>query len=56
MCIRDSKGDIVVKWQRLYGKAMLFVTIPFGVEAEIHTPSGIQTVGSGFYVFEGESF
>ena len=54
--VDTCKGDIVVKWQRLYGKAMLFVTIPFGVEAEIHTPSGIQTVGSGFYVFEGESF
>ena len=54
--VDTCKGDIVVKWQRLYGKTMLFVTIPFGVEAEIHTPSGIQTVGSGFYVFEGEPF
>ena len=45
------KGDFLVKWQKQYGKLTLYVTIPFGSEAEIHTPGGVCHVKSGTYVF-----
>ena len=46
------KGQFRVKWQKQYGKLMLNVTIPFGVEAQIYGPEGTQVVGSGSYVFD----
>ena len=42
-------GDITVRWVKQYEQVDLHVTIPFGMAADVHTPKGIYTVGSGFY-------
>lgn len=41
------KGPITVKWVKRYGALHLYVSVPFGVTAEIHTKDGIVKVGSG---------
>ena len=47
--IETVLGDVTVRWVKQYGQADLHVTIPFGMEAEVWTPEGSHTVGSGFY-------
>jgi alpha-L-rhamnosidase len=49
--VDTCRGDIHVKWQKSYGDTQLFVTVPFGVEADIYLPNEVKTVGSGFYKF-----
>ena len=46
------KGDINVKWVKKYGKTYLYVNIPFGVKANVYFDGKVQTVGSGYHVFE----
>lgn len=47
------KGDISVRWHKSYGAARLLVTIPSGVTAKVHIPTGIETIdGSGTYFYE----
>lgn len=46
------KGDISVRWTKRYGKTRLFVDIPFGVTATVEFFDRVETVGSGYHVFE----
>lgn len=46
------KGDISVRWSKRYGKLYLFVDIPFGVTADVDFGGKVETVGSGYHVFE----
>jgi len=52
--VQSVKGDITVRWVKQFGKCQLFVNIPFNVKANIHTPAGVQSCGSGFWHFEWE--
>lgn len=45
------RGDLTVRWRRVDGKTNLCVNVPFNTVANIHTPDGVKTVGSGFYSF-----
>jgi len=49
--VATVKGDIAVKWTKRYGKTYLYIDIPFGVTAEVDTPEGTRTVGSGSHDF-----
>jgi alpha-L-rhamnosidase len=46
------RGDVYVRWIKRYGKAYLYVTIPFGVSAAVTFGDKKYDIGSGSYVFE----
>jgi len=46
------KGDVSVRWSTRYGKKRLFVSVPFGVTADIEFSGVRRTVGSGYHTFE----
>ena len=46
------KGDLSVRWSTRYGKKRLFVSVPFGVTAQIEFCGIAKTVGSGYHVME----
>lgn len=45
------RGDLTVRWRKVDGKTNLCVNVPFNTKANIYTPDGVKTVGSGFYSF-----
>ena len=45
-------GDIYVKWEKCEARTYLFVTVPFGAEAELTLPDGKRTLFHGSYCFE----
>ncbi|MDF2685413.1 MAG: Bacterial alpha-L-rhamnosidase [Clostridia bacterium] len=46
------KGDLTVKWVKRYGKVYLYVTVPFGVIANIYFDDKKISVGSGSWQFD----
>ena len=51
-CVVDSVlGDISVRWIRRYGEIHLYVTVPFGAQADISVQNEIISVGSGSHHF-----
>jgi len=46
------RGDISVRWVKRFGKTYLYVTIPFGVTAEVGFDGKVYETGSGSYTFE----
>ena len=52
--VDTPKGKLTVRWVRRFGKRLLYVTVPFGVEATVVFDGKEQTVGSGYRVFEAE--
>ncbi len=52
--VETVKGDVIVRWVRRYGKAYLYVTLPFGTRAEIIFAGKCYTAGSGFHMYEVE--
>ena len=52
--VETVKGDVIVRWVRRYGKAYLYVTLPFGTQAEIVFAGKSYTAGSGFHMYEVE--
>ncbi|MHB1150774.1 MAG: family 78 glycoside hydrolase catalytic domain [Eubacteriales bacterium] len=46
------RGDLSVRWVKRFGKTYLYVTIPFGVTAEVSFDGKIYETGSGSYTFE----
>ena len=44
-------GIFRVKWQKQFGKLILFVDIPFGAEAELHLFDEVHHIESGTYQF-----
>lgn len=52
--VETVKGDVIVRWVRRYGKAYLYVTLPFGTQAEIIFAGKCYTAGSGFHMYEVE--
>lgn len=46
------KGDIIVKWENKFDKPYIYLTIPFGCHAEVHFPSEIKSITSGYHIFE----
>ena len=52
--VETVKGDVIVRWVRRYGKAYLYVTLPFGTQAEIIFSGKSYIVGSGFHMYEME--
>ena len=49
--IDTVKGDISIRWVKQYGKLWLYVTVPFGAEANIKTREGYFKAGSGSHKF-----
>lgn len=47
-------GNVVVRWVRRYGKAYLYVTLPFSTEATVYFAGQSHHIGSGFHCFETE--
>ncbi|MCF7817918.1 MAG: glycoside hydrolase family 78 protein [Kiritimatiellales bacterium] len=45
----SPRGWINVKWERKGDEIILDLTVPPGASAEVHLPSGVQTVGGGSY-------
>ncbi len=52
--VDTPKGKLTVRWVRRFGKRVLYVTVPFGVEATVVFAGREQTVGSGSRVFEAD--
>jgi alpha-L-rhamnosidase len=48
------RGDLFVRWSRIDGKTNLCVSVPFNTKANIYTPDGVRTVGSGSHNFSWE--
>ena len=46
--LETVRGDITVRWVKRFGRIHLYVTIPFGVVAEVMTPDGMQIVEEDF--------
>ncbi len=46
------RGDISVKWFKLYGKLHIHVQVPYGATAEYEYKDDKQTLQNGFYRFE----
>lgn len=51
MTYSTVRGDITVRWRKADGYTNLCVNIPFNIKANIYTPDGVKTVGSGFHSF-----
>lgn len=47
-------GDIEVKWVKRYGKKCLYITVPFGVTADVEFEGQSKTVEYGSYLFTHE--
>jgi alpha-L-rhamnosidase len=47
-------GDIYVRWVKRFGKAYLYITIPFGVTAGVEFGGKTFRVGSGSHIYETE--
>lgn len=45
------KGQFRVKWQKQYGKVVLYVEIPFGAEAEVIMSEDRKHINSGWHQF-----
>lgn len=54
LTLQTIRGEITVSWRKIQGKTTLCVNIPFNTKANIHTPDGIKTVGSGFHSYVWE--
>ncbi len=54
-CVVDTvRGDLAVRWSKRYGKAYLFVQIPFGAVAEVTFGGEKRELTSGYHVLEYE--
>ncbi|MBE7029865.1 MAG: hypothetical protein E7409_00395 [Ruminococcaceae bacterium] len=51
MTYRTVRGDLSVCWKKIDGTTNLTVSVPFNAKANIYTPQGVKTVGSGFHTF-----
>lgn len=49
--VDTQKGDITVRWVNRFGEYKLYVTVPFGTEANVTLPDKTVKVGSGSHVF-----
>jgi alpha-L-rhamnosidase len=49
--VETHMGDVTVRWVKQYGSVRLFVGIPAGMTATVHTPAGSEEMGSGFRQF-----
>ncbi len=49
--LKTPYGDVEVKWAKRYGKKYLYVTIPFGITAQIDFCGEKKTVTHGSYMF-----
>ena len=50
--VETIKGNITVRWVNKYGNIHLYVTVPFGVTANVYlSDSDVRTVGSGSHYF-----
>lgn len=45
-------GDIYVRWERREERICLFVTVPFGMTAQVTLPEGVRVLSSGTHFFE----
>lgn len=54
MTYSTIRGDVTVKWKRLSGRITLCVNVPFNVKANVHTPMGVKTCGSGLHTYQWE--
>lgn len=46
------RGDIYVRWVKRYGKAYLYVTVPFGMTASVDFGGISREAGPGSHIFE----
>ncbi len=49
--VETVRGNISVRWTKRFGTTNLFVTVPFGTEADIEVNGKIVSVSSGSYVY-----
>lgn len=49
--LKTCKGELSVRWIKRYSSLYLYVSVPFGVEAQIIFDGESRTVGSGYYIF-----
>lgn len=49
--VDTPKGLLTVRWVRRYGKRSLYVSVPFGVKAQVIFDGKVEVVGSGYHFF-----
>jgi alpha-L-rhamnosidase len=49
--VETPYGTLSIKWTKKYGTTQLYVTVPFGMRAEITHGDITEEVGSGSYAF-----
>lgn len=52
--IQTVKGELTVRWVKRYEKTSLYVTVPFGMIANVTFAGETYKVGSGFWTYEVE--